>query len=483
MPMLTKGCHLLQTRDDYQEEWYDPWNYYGYQQGMQGWVPNQYMPPSFQQRPPLHVHQPPPPPPPPRGVPAALGAPPPSVSVSVEKIPFPQNSPQQQESVRSQPTEVPDDSLSSDTTEEGEIQTDSDGDIFAEMSDTTSSSEHEEDRQSVYYTEQVRKVMKLRKLPINEESEEEVFTLSGAPQSQRKKRKVAMPAPDCFSKYMKFHCVEELKDEKGGKPLPVGQLPKLYKPRMTCYEVKNGWAVDHLKEDTGLCKSSLYRGSDAPTVKMNQSTLKKLETHNRQAVNVGCYTDAFLWSASKMMKQVRKKLKAKQYEKKPVLNVSGIKDIYRHTEEAIMFMQSAARGLQDLSRMTMDEVGCLVTLRRDNWIDAMTRDLPNEQKFALRQLDMSGNTLFGQEALERASRAVERARQDDTNLEMKRAIKEDSRKDRNQKSNFRGERDDSKGKKYQEKVPYHSFSNRRQKKEGGRGGGNSNRGNRGGPKR
>jgi hypothetical protein len=361
-------------------------------------------------------------------------------------------------------------SLRNDGAEEGEIEDDEPVNLF----DITKNSDSEEEQGMPTYREQVTKVRKLRNLPLTQNVDDETsMTLSGSA-STRKRFRCSLPAPEGFVKQMDQY-VDEIKDVKGGKPHPVGSFPKLYKPRMSGYELTDSWNAEHLQEDVGLSGSALHRGKDPPQVKMRQTTIKGLEAHNRQTLNVSCYTDTFLWSAKQMMRKIRSKLKLKQYEEEPTIEVSGIKELYALTEEAMLFMDNTAQGLQDMAKMTISEVGTLVTLRRDNWIEAMSADLPEEQKFALRQQSLLGKTLFGQDALATATRAAERSRQDKTNEQVKKAV---SRTDdrRGVKRPFR-DHNDNKRPKHEEKTAFHSFSSYRNPrgKSRGRGG---NRGSR-----
>ena len=492
------------------------YGHYGPPQGMQDLWHREYYPPQYQ---PMWTRQPPPPPS--ASIPAALGAPPrvpecrppamgpptvvtqgPSVTpastahasaiapASVADIHLPPT-----REVVSKPvvaTPPPPDmdkeyALSGkDSAEEGEIEDEEEEcefDFFENSTEESSGTEETEaqDKPNSRYHEQLKKVRKLRKLPSDSGPEEDSETLSGD-RGSRKRYKCSLPAPEGFIKYMDEHYIDELKDVKGGKPLAVGTMPKMFKPKMACYEVKEGWSTEYLKEDTALYKSALYRSKDTPSLKMKHDTIRKLETHNLCALNVECYTDNFLWSAKQMMLKIQSRLKEKQYEKEPRLALNGIKEIYGLTEEALLFMKSAARGLQDLSKMTMDEVATIVTVRRDNWIEAMSYDLPTAQKLALRQGKLMEKTLFGKDALETATIAVERARQDKTNQEVKRAVStnaNEGQKGRGQRRTHSDDREEQGGKKQkgnQEKTPYHSFGSSNNKSRGNQRGQRGQRG-------
>jgi hypothetical protein len=307
-------------------------------------------------------------------------------------------------------------SLPSDDTEEGEREDDEPLNLF----DTTRSSDSGEDTQGrPTYQEQVTKVLELRKVQLTQDNETSM-TLSGGT-GTRKRPRSKLPAPEGFIKQMERY-VDDIRDVKGGKPHPVGSFPKLYKPRMNAYELTDSWTSEHLHEDVELSGSTIYRRKDAPQVKMRQSTLRGLEAHNRQTLNVSCYTDNFLWSAKQMMRKIRSRLRQQQYEKEPTIGLSGIKELFALTEEAMLFMDNTAQGIQDMAKMTVSEVGKLVTLRRDNWIEAMSADLPEDQRFALRQQSLLGKTLFGRDALDAATRAAERARQDKANEQVQEAV-------------------------------------------------------------
>ena len=367
--------------------------------------------------------------------------------------------------------------------EEGEIE---EYDFFNEddVEEEVMKEEVGEEKGKELYREKLKKVLQLRKLPLTAQEESSDIGLSVV--SGEKRMRAHLPAPPGYVKYFEEHFRDELKDVKGGNPLAVGSYPRMYKPKASHYEIKDAWSSEFLKEDTALCKSVLYKYKDPPKFEVKQQAIKGLETHCRGALNVACYTDSFLWSAKRMVEKMRARLSSKRFVKEPTLDIEDIRELFALTDEAMDFMSSAAKGIQDYSKMTMDEVAMLVTWRRDSYISSMSKELPEEQKILLRQQDMMGKTLFGKTALEEATVAVERTRQARTNEQVKRACStrnEDnssnkaSRGNDGQRGSFRGKGRNERWKQDSD-TPFHSFNKKSRCSRGssnrGRGRGRAN---------
>ena len=116
--------------------------------------------------------------------------------------------------------------------EEGEIEEfEEEYDFFGEEDEKEMQLDIDEspDKESKRYQEKIRKVLQLRKLPLTVERKSSNITLSV--DSEDKKSKLCIPPPDGFKQYFESHFLNEIKDVKWGKSLPVGTLPLMYKAK------------------------------------------------------------------------------------------------------------------------------------------------------------------------------------------------------------------------------------------------------------
>jgi hypothetical protein len=195
--------------------------------------------------------------------------------------------------------------------------------------------------------------------------------------------------------------------------MEVGAFPKRFQPRMANYEVEScPWSVEALVTDPELYQSSLWRHKDNPQFRISQKKIMEWETSNRESLSVAAYTDSFLWAVKSLLAGLRDKLESRRYCEDPSMSLEQIMDVKDDATEALQFLQSAARGVQDMMKMTVDRIGSQVLSRRDSWCNAMTSELPVAEKLKLRQEPMTGKMLFGTSAVARAKKSLKEEKDD-----------------------------------------------------------------------
>ena len=117
------------------------------------------------------------------------------------------------------------------------------------------------------------------------------------------------------------------------------------------------------------------------------------------------YLDMFLWAGKKRLKEMKEKMETKQ-TKDAVMVFEEIQDLWNDVDQALGFLQSAAKGLQDIVQATVGRVSTQVLVRRDAWISRMSRSLPGVEKRKLRVVDFNEKKVFTSSSLEHAKSQV-----------------------------------------------------------------------------
>ena len=213
------------------------------------------------------------------------------------------------------------------------------------------------------------------------------------------------------------------KQKKGKKVAPklkdVGVMPKLFVPNMDHYEVEEcPWKEAFLDSDAALYGSSLYKKDANPSFEMSVKNLLDLEDSNRKSLNVLSSLDMFLWVGNCYVDNLKKKLKTAKKaidvdNPKVILGEEHLEDLLADCKESMSMLNSAAKGVTDLVKMTVGRVSRQVLIRRDNWFKEFTTKPSRNVRLLLRHGDFNGDGLFGSDVLDRALTLTKQDKQDD----------------------------------------------------------------------
>ena len=279
--------------------------------------------------------------------------------------------------------------------------------------------ETEEDKEDRKYSKKIARLREMMKLPpVQENKQKNTKTKSNA--NVPVKTIPVLPASsDAFMNLFDMY-VDDVKGKptstkKKNNSKDTGQFPSLFTPKMKFYEVEDcPWKENFLDSDKKLYHSALYSFNGNPEFKMSHvQQLLNWEGSNRKSLNVCSYVDNFLWGVMKHLKVMKRKLKSRQYEEEPSLSIEHIEDLYWQVGESLNFLDSAAKGLNDLIKMTINRIGSQVLIRRDNWFNNFTTVPSSFVTSSLRQSDLNNDGLFGEALLLSLLKDVKDDKQDD----------------------------------------------------------------------
>ena len=364
------------------------------------------------------------------------------------------------------------------------------------MVDDVSSSEAEysgEDMELGQYRRKVKKVRDMFGLPAPEMKKTGSLSIEGM-----KKGKYLLPHKSdyatLFSEYMDQ--VRGTKDKKA--PLEQEQFPPKFTPKMGLYEVEDcPWSVEDLKVDSNLYSNeTLWSSADNPQLRVPSRSLKHWETSNRESMSIASYTENFIWASQERLRNMFEKLDSRRYANDPTLKLKQIENLAQDVTQTLDFLQSAAIGLKDMVKMTVDRIGSQVLVRRDTWLNVFPKCLPKAERLQLRHADLNGKHLFGEELVDKAKEAVSKQMRDKVNNKFLTTAmphaqstsqtsgkKNDGREDKH--GSFRGKKTGGKQKNdklwaRENEVPKYEFKGQGGSRgRGNRGGGSRGRGTRG----
>jgi hypothetical protein len=183
---------------------------------------------------------------------------------------------------------------------------------------------------------------------------------------------------------------------------------------MKYYEVEDcHWKTEFLNSDNALYNSSMYKFDTNPKFDMRVKTLLNWEDSNRKSLCVTSYVDHFLWAGMKNLKVMKRKLNSRLMEDDPTLALDHMADLYQHVKEGLSFLDSAAKGVNDLIRMTIGRIGDQVLVRRDNWFNSFNPEVSRAVRMEMRQANLNSDGLFGHEVVSKADSQTKALKVDD----------------------------------------------------------------------
>lgn len=226
-------------------------------------------------------------------------------------------------------------------------------------------------------------------------------------------QRTVLPHSESFLGFFK-NMDEEIKgvgrrrDNRLREPLTFGKLPKEIKPRMRVYTLKDcPWT--HLpSKNPGLFQSSLFQEqvNRVSNVHIPLEKMEDFQNEQRNMLSIASYVDMFMWATKENVKETLKNLDTARYMDEPKLNFEEIQDVHENLEETLEFIQSAARGVQDMVQFTIFNIGATELWRKDSYIDKMVRELPIEIKNKLRQNGCNEDYLFDEGTLKEAKNVL-----------------------------------------------------------------------------
>ena len=214
-------------------------------------------------------------------------------------------------------------------------------------------------------------------------------------------------------------------------------------------------------------------------------------------MSIASYTESFIWASQEKLKTMATNLDNRRFADDPTLTIEHIEDLAEDVGQTLDFLQSAAIGLKDMVKMTVDRIGSQVLVRRDTWLNVFPKTLPRAERLELRHADLNGKYLFGTKLVDKAKEVVSSQVRDKVNNKFLKATlptvqtagqsggkKNDNRNDK--QDSFRGKKNTSKqnrGEKMwarESEAPKFEFRNQGGPRgRGNRGGGSRGRGSKG----
>ena len=286
-----------------------------------------------------------------------------------------------------------------------------DGYVYTDGLDSECDSDNDEDRLAKDYKEKIKRIRIMSNLSEPSTQEGEKKSTARSLDIEGTRVRYLLPASsdfimDRFDNYLKL--VKGESSKKKVNPMDRASFPALYSPRMANYQVEDcPWKVSFLESDGSLYKSKIYPSENNPPFKCKAKQILDLETNNREALSVGSYTDTFLWAGKRKLQNISKKLNAQlKNEEEPVLEKEQMENLHKDAKEALGYLGSAAKGLNDIIKMTVDRVCTLGLMRRDSWFQAFDQSLGRPERLKLRQAELNGNFLFGEDMVQEAIKSV-----------------------------------------------------------------------------
>lgn len=276
--------------------------------------------------------------------------------------------------------------------------------------------ENEEEKSLRKYRNKISRLREMLKLPV-QESKEKVYN----PKSDTVPVKITPVLPassegtsNLFDQFVNDVNGKSTQKKKRQVPKEMGTFPTNYLPKSKFYEVEDcPWKDTVPDSDPLLYNSSLYKSHDHPNFNMSILRLFDWEESNRKSLNVASYVDHFMWGVQKHLKVMKRKLGSRRYEEDPTLAFEQIEDLYWQVSESLGFLDSAARGLNDLIKMAVSRIGNQMLVRRDNWFSQFTSSPGRSVYLSLRGAGLNEDGLFGSELMEKAIKSMKEDKHDD----------------------------------------------------------------------
>jgi len=187
------------------------------------------------------------------------------------------------------------------------------------------------------------------------------------------------------------------KNPKNKHPLAINKLPGRPKPKMHFYDIGNcPWQTEAPKIQSKMDNELIYTGSMAPTAHVQDDKMREWETINRENVSILSHVDHFIASGQRIFETIYEKAENDE-EMTPEM-------LWNLARQGLAMMFSAGRGVQDLARNSIWEIGEQMTVRRDVFLEKVKRSssMPVENLEELRFSQLNTTKLFDQAVLDRA---------------------------------------------------------------------------------
>ena len=327
------------------------------------------------------------------------------------------------------------------------------------------------------YLERIRYVREM--MGEEEEVIEDTKATARSVDKQVVRGKAKLPCSESFNDWFKdFEREvrgETAEGKKYNKALDMGSFPKGLRPSMKPYQLERCPWEKSPRANPSLMESTIFPYKYMPKVSIKYFKMEDLENCSRDMLGMASYSDTFLWATKETIKEAMKKLDTTRYQEVPSMNLEQIQDLHENLETSLELLQSSARGLQDVIKGTVNNIGNLVLCRRDAFLEGMLMQVPQEMKSMMRQNSINADLLFDTDVVERAKKLVTEEKKEKVlfggEREEHRAFRGNTRGGPTQRGG-RGGRGRANANLWtkKEETPKHNFRGR------GRGRGGSNRG-------
>lgn len=219
------------------------------------------------------------------------------------------------------------------------------------------------------------------------------------------------------------------------KPVELEFYPqKFFNPNKTYYSIKDQpWQSSAQEINEEIKCSSLFgiskRDEKYDLVKFKNKTIKEMETKGRQLIGILSHLDWFVESSVKILKVMEAVAGQK--------NVTDheLDDVVSMAREAQQLLGSTQKGILHAGEFAVDNVGQLVLMRRDGYLDRVknksdkkvssSQCLKDTQIQQLRSSDMNTDRLFPEKVVTDCLGLVRQDLQTEVNLQLTKKLSYD----------------------------------------------------------
>ena len=161
------------------------------------------------------------------------------------------------------------------------------------------------------------------------------------------------------------------------------------------------WKQSLAPVDSKLLESSLYSSKYPPSVRLDQSKVMEWEASSRNIISVSSHMDWFISATVALLDGVKNKLHDEPSDRE------AWQDLWNDTSDATDLLTSVGKGLQDIVKSSVSEVGSMVVTRRDSWLEYMKSKITKEEVCSLRAGSLNKDTLFGSTELDKVQEVMD----------------------------------------------------------------------------
>ena len=185
-------------------------------------------------------------------------------------------------------------------------------------------------------------------------------------------------------------------------------MPSRNKPKMKAYKLagEGSWNRVASPHNSSITSSEAFNISSLPKVILDQERVRQWETSAREELTIASYGTWFLQGARQALKDIQQRfIQMGEDDNSPLKSERWgpeFKDIWKNTENALQFIDSAGISLKDIAESSVTDMGSMVLARRDAWLSKLVsnKSINKQEMFNLRVTDFNAPSLFDQDELD-----------------------------------------------------------------------------------